>query len=256
MKQIEQFLNEHKSVSNRKVSDTIMKVYALGENVKLLAHCSDTQLEAKLTSRSGKTLYSVNEKYADEVTTLDKLKEVVDMYDSSSQIKVPVTEDAEDTEDDIISGNDKDSDKEFLLSDVVPESEVNAEPVKSEPDVTGDINSISDLKMAVLDLASRSNNLVDMFDADDVNNRSIVIGLVAGLYGVAEDLADFEEDLAKEADKDKKKAKESVSVPAKTDYIDLACSGISQACTALKDAEKYSKILEVLKDIKSELKTN
>lgn len=254
MKQIEQFLNEHKSVSNRKVSDTIMKVYALGENVKLLAHCSDTQLEAKLTSRSGKTLYSVNEKYADEATTLDKLKEVVDMYDSSSQIKVPVTEDAED--DDIISGNDKDPDKEFLLSDVVPESEVNVEPVESEPDTTGDINSISDLKMAVLDLASRSNNLIDMFDADDVNNRSIVIGLVAGLYGVAEDLADFEEDLAKEADKDKKKAKESVSVPAKTDYIDLACSGISQACTALKDAEKYSKILEVLKDIKSELKTN
>lgn len=254
MKQIEQFLNEHKSVSNRKVSDTIMKVYALGENVKLLAHCSDTQLEAKLTSRSGKTLYSVNEKYADEATTLDKLKEVVDMYDSSSQIKVPVTEDVED--DDIISGNDKDPDKEFLLSDVVPESEVNVEPVESEPDTTGDINSISDLKMAVLDLASRSNNLIDMFDADDVNNRSIVIGLVAGLYGVAEDLADFEEDLAKEADKDKKKAKESVSVPAKTDYIDLACSGISQACTALKDAEKYSKILEVLKDIKSELKTN
>lgn len=253
MKQIEQFLNEHKSVSNRKVSDTIMKVYALGENVKLLAHCSDTQLEAKLTSRSGKTLYSVNEKYADEATTLDKLKEVVDMYDSSSQIKVPVTEDAED---DIISGNDKDPDKEFLLSDVVPESEVNVEHVESEPDNTGNINSISDLKMAVLDLASRSNNLVDMFDADDVNNRSIVIGLVAGLYGVAEDLADFEEDLAKEADKDKKKAKESVSVPAKTDYIDLACSGISQACTALKDAEKYSKILEVLKDIKSELKTN
>lgn len=254
MKQIEQFLNEHKSVSNRKVSDTVMKVYALGENVKLLAHCSDTQLEAKLTSRSGKTLYSVNEKYVDEATTLDKLKEVVDMYDSSSQIKVPVTEDTED--DDIISGNDKDSDKEFLLSDVVPESEVNVEPVESETDTAGDINSISDLKMAVLDLASRSNNLVDMFDADDVNNRSIVIGLVAGLYGVAEDLADFEEDLAKEADKDKKKAKESVSVPAKTDYIDLACSGISQACTALKDAEKYSKILEVLKDIKSELKTN
>lgn len=254
MKQIEQFLNEHKSVSNRKVSDTVMKVYALGENVKLLAHCSDTQLEAKLTSRSGKTLYSVNEKYADEATTLDKLKEVVDMYDSSSKIKVPVTEDTED--DDIISGNDKDSDKEFLLSDVVPESEVNVEPVESETDTVDDINSIADLKMAVLDLASRSNNLVDMFDADDVNNRSIVIGLVAGLYGVAEDLADFEEDLAKEADKDKKKAKESVSVPAKTDYIDLACSGISQACTALKDAEKYSKILEVLKDIKSELKTN
>lgn len=254
MKQIEQFLNEHKSVSNRKVSDTVMKVYALGENVKLLAHCSDTQLEAKLTSRSGKTLYSVNEKYVDEATTLDKLKEVVDMYDSSSQIKVPVTEDAED--DDIISGNDKDSDKEFLLSDVVPESEVNVEPVESETDTVDDINSIADLKMAVLDLASRSNNLVDMFDADDVNNRSIVIGLVAGLYDVAEDLADFEEDLAKEADKDKKKAKESVSVPAKTDYIDLACSGISQACTALKDAEKYSKILEVLKDIKSELKTN
>lgn len=254
MKQIEQFLNEHKSVSNRKVSDTVMKVYALGENVKLLAHCSDTQLEAKLTSRSGKTLYSVNEKYVDEATTLDKLKEVVDMYDSSSQIKVPVTEDAED--DDIISGNDKDSDKEFLLSDVVPESEVNVEPVESETDTVDDINSIADLKMAVLDLASRSNNLVDMFDADDVNNRSIVIGLVAGLYDVAEDLADFEEDLAKEADKDKKKAKESVSVPAKTDYIDLACNGISQACTALKDAEKYSKILEVLKDIKSELKTN
>lgn len=254
MKQIEQFLNEHKSVSNRKVSDTVMKVYALGENVKLLAHCSDTQLEAKLTSRSGKTLYSVNENYVDEATTLDKLKEVVDMYDSSSQIKVPVTEDTED--DDIISGNDKDSDKEFLLSDVVPESEVNVEPVESETDTVDNINSIADLKMAVLDLASRSNNLVDMFDADDVNNRSIVIGLVAGLYGVAEDLADFEEDLAKEADKDKKKAKESVSVPAKTDYIDLACSGISQACTALKDAEKYSKILEVLKDIKSELKTN
>lgn len=254
MKQIEQFLNEHKSVSNRKVSDTVMKVYALGENVKLLAHCSDTQLEAKLTSRSGKTLYSVNEKYVDEATTLDKLKEVVDMYDSSSQIKVPVTEDTED--DDIISGNDKDSDKEFLLSDVVPESEVNVEPVESETDTVDDINSIANLKMAVLDLASRSNNLVDMFDADDVNNRSIVIGLVAGLYDVAEDLADFEEDLAKDADKDKKKAKESVSVPAKTDYIDLACSGISQACTALKDAEKYSKILEVLKDIKSELKTN
>lgn len=254
MKQIEQFLNEHKSVSNRKVSDTVMKVYALGENVKLLAHCSDTQLEAKLTSRSGKTLYSVNENYVDEATTLDKLKEVVDMYDSSSQIKVPVTEDTED--DDIISGNDKDSDKEFLLSDVVPESEVNVEPVESETDTVDNINSIADLKMAVLDLASRSNNLVDMFDADDVNNRSIVIGLVAGLYDVAEDLADFEEDLAKEADKDKKKAKESVSVPAKTDYIDLACSGISQACTALKDAEKYPKILEVLKDIKSELKTN
>lgn len=254
MKQIEQFLNEHKSVSNRKVSDTVMKVYALGENVKLLAHCSDTQLEAKLTSRSGKTLYSVNENYVDEATTLDKLKEVVDMYDSSSQIKVPVTEDTED--DDIISGNDKDSDKEFLLSDVVPESEVNVEPVESETDTVDNINSIADLKMAVLDLASRSNNLVDMFDADDVNNRSIVIGLVAGLYDVAEDLADFEEDLAKKADKDKKKAKESVSVPAKTDYIDLACSGISQACTALKDAEKYPKILEVLKDIKSELKTN
>lgn len=246
MKQIEQFLNEHKSVTNRKVSDTVMKVYALGENVKLLAHCTDTQLEAKLTSRSGKTLYSVNEKYADESTTLDKLKEVVDMYDSSCNIQVPVVED---TAEDETPAEEPVEDKTILLSDTDTETAVEEPEVK---DTVNEINTISDFKNAVLDLADRCNHLVDLFDADDVSNKSIIIGLVSGLYGLAEDAADLEHDLAKDAGE----VNESVSVPAKMNYIDLACNGISQACTALNNVDKYSKILSVLKDIKSELKTN
>lgn len=246
MKQIEQFLNEHKSVTNRKVSDTVMKVYALGENVKLLAHCTDTQLEAKLTSRSGKTLYSVNEKYADESTTLDKLKEVVDMYDSSCNIQVPVVEDAAEDE---TPTEEPVEDKTILLSDTDTETAVEEPEIKN---TANDINTVSDFKNAVLDLADRCNHLVDLFDADDVSNKYIIIGLISSLYGLAEDVADFEEDLAEDAGE----VNESVNVPAKTNYIDLACNGISQACTALNSVDKYSKILSVLKDIKSELKTN
>ena len=63
-----------------------------------------------------------------------------------------------------------------------------------------------------------------------------------------EDLAAEKKKTAKDADK-----KENLSVPAKVNYMKMARGGVSQACSALKKTGGCEDLLDILKDVKSEM---
>ena len=84
----------------------------------------------------------------------------------------------------------------------------------------------------------------------------MIIGLISGVYDVAQDTADLEEDLSEVEEIDKEEVKECMCIPSKIDYIDLACKGVNQARYALTKVDNYKDVLGMLEDIHSELTTS
>ena len=109
----------------------------------------------------------------------------------------------------------------------------------------------------LVNLADRSTKLLTKFAKDDSENRLVALGLISGLYSVSEDVYDFIENISEEiedsADKKDSAKTENLSVPAKVDYMKVARGSISQACSALKKTGECKDLLDVLKDIKSEV---
>lgn len=252
MKNIYEFLDSCDSISYKKLTKSAFSFCGENKNVSLSGKCKNTILEAKLTSNSGAVLYSISEDCLKEEYVLSRIKDMHKMFEQAALIEMTKTDDLERKEDD---------DKELLLDDADIEElddaieETEEAEVSQLEDNSMDITSLSQFKDELIDLASRAERLTDIFDEEDLVNRSMIIGLISGIYSVAQDAAELEEDLA-ELEEESEVVKESICVPAKTDYIDLASKGLSQACFALNKVDNFKELVGMLKDIKSELATS
>lgn len=244
MTDLHKFLNECASITHKNYSKNAFSFNGENKNVKLSGKCRGTVLEAKLVSKSGALLYSINEDCLKEEYVLSRIKDMTKMFEQAALIEMTKKDDLDREKDD--------EDKELLLDDAddVEEIALNSDTNNLETDKS-DINSLSELKDELIDLATRAQSLVNIFPEEDVINRSMIIGLISGIYEIAQDTIELEEDLLDLEEQES--VKESLCVPAKIDYIDLAGKGLSQACYALGKTDNFVNLVGMLKDIKSEL---
>lgn len=247
MTDLHKFLNECASITHKNYSKNAFSFNGENKNVKLSGKCRGTVLEAKLVSKSGALLYSINEDCLKEEYVLSRIKDMTKMFEQAALIEMIKKDDLDREKDD--------EDKELLLDDADDVEEINTENNEdASKDCENSINSLSELKDELIDLAVRSQSLVDIFPEEDVINRSMIIGLISGIYEIAQDTIELEEDLLDLEEQES--VKESLCVPAKIDYIDLAGKGLSQACYALGKTDNFVNLVGMLKDIKSELTTS
>lgn len=247
MKNIYEFLDGCNSLSYKKLTRNAFSFCGENKNVNLSGRCKNTVLEAKLASKNGTILYSISEDCLKEEYVLSRIKDMYKMFEQAALIEMTKTDDLEREE----------NDKELLLddADVIEKSDDIAEEAEEIDAATNNFDnilSLSQLKDELTSLASRAAHLTDIFDEEDIANRSMIIGLISGIYAVAQDAAELEEDLA-ELEEESEVVKESICIPTKTDYIDLASKGLSQACFALNKVENFRQLVGMLEDIKSEL---
>lgn len=237
MTKLESYLSKNKSLNVRKLSEGKYKIGALGARVKLIGECSNTSIDMNIISNTGNSLYPVNESFNSTDSVISKLDEILDIFNKASLVEANDTEDFER----------EDETKELLLDAEIPEE---------SPEITNEITSLDELRNIIADIAERSTNLVDIFGTDKPQNRAIIIGVLSALYGILEDLDEFIEDLEEEEESEEASVEESVAIAGKTSYIDLASNGLSQAKYAMEKLNKYSNIIPILEDIRSEILTN
>ena len=168
----------------------------------------------------------------------------------------PVVSTAERMADEVTPINTSDADNTH-------EIEVREEPIPETSDLEGSLEDILKFKTELNDLADKSTKLLAKFAKDDHENRIVAVGLIAGLYSISEDISDFIEDITEKIEdlaaekSSKKKAttdkKENLVVPAKVDYMKTARGSVSQACAMLKKAGECTDLIDILKDVKSEM---
>ena len=198
----------------------------------------------------------------------DTVETAADLFPPKSKSNDDKTEpndnDSEINTDDISDDSDEDTDD-------ANDDEANDEPLDNtdEPIDSNDETKIedaskiasdfTDIKNQLTSLADTVSGLIDNFDDTDTDNKLIVTGLASQLYTISLDVASFMDsftsktEVALNSDTD---VNESMSVAAKTDYIDMARGGINQARRALSNnKDVFGTIIEVLSDIDSELAT-
>lgn len=215
------FLKETTMLSSRKISENMIKFGALSKEIKLFGKCNESMINAKIVSKNGNVLYSVDESEIDEVTVIDKLSEITDLYSDASEISTE--------------------------TEITPEAEIcQKAPLE---DAICDNYTFCDVVKDLIAIADKASQIPNKpFDDTDLINKSIAFGLVSGIYATAQNFIDA--GFAVESDAI---TNESLSVPAKVDYIDLASNCISRACLALASSDNYKSLIGNLKDIKSEL---
>ena len=238
-------MNECKNISFKPLSKNAFSFVAENNNVKISGKCKNTILEAKLVSKSGAVLYSVGEDCLKEEYVESRIKDMHKMFEQAALIEI-------EDKSDLGREENKEDEKELLLDDT---DEIISNDVVEE--ISEDsITTLSQFKDELINLATRASGLLDLFSEDDILNRSMIIGLISGVYDVAQDTADLEEDLSEVEEIDKEEVKECMCIPSKIDYIDLACKGVNQASYALTKVDNYKDVLGMLEDIHSELTTS
>ena len=152
--------------------------------------------------------------------------------------------------------NNDDTDNEILDDTDEPIDSNDETKIEDASKIASDF---TDIKNQLTSLADTVSGLIDNFDDTDTDNKLIVTGLASQLYTISLDVASFMDsctsktEVALNSDTD---VNESISVAAKTDYIDMARGGINQARRALSsNKDVFGTIIEVLSDIDSELAT-
>lgn len=135
-------------------------------------------------------------------------------------------------------------------------------------------SNFNNVKAELIKLADTVASLVNDFDGTDADNKLVATGLSSQLYNIALDVSAFVEQFTTKSDLDinsdienresdnnddsenSDEVKESLYVPSKVDYIDMARGGINQARKYLSaDPEKFGYVIEMLSDLNSELIT-
>lgn len=249
-------------------------ISGFNNGLRLSGVFNESSISANLTHK-GEALYSLNHKNVALEEIHESLSNIVNMFVKSKN----VLESAEDFD---ASQEEEPKEKELLLDDAEPvidmnaevvpevaeepaktEIEIREEPVPHDADLEGSLEEVIAFRDELNALADRSTKLLTKFAKDDFENRLLAIGLTSGLYSISEDIADFIdniteaiEDIAsekKKADKKDTDKKENLSVPAKVDYMKMARGSISQACSAIKKTGECKDLLDILKDVKSEM---
>ena len=249
MTNLKKFLSECSSISHKQYGKCSFSFCGENKNVNLTGKCKGTILEAKLVSKSGATLYAINEDCLKEEYVISRIRDMTKMFEQAALIEMTKTDD--------LNREDNEEEKELLLDDadsIEVEEYTEADSAEDAVEETNEITSLSQLKDELIELATRASSLTNLFPEEDVNNRSMIIGLISGIYEVAQDTIELEDDLAELAE-EPESVKECLSIPSKTDYIDLANKGLSQACYALNNVDNFKSLVGMIRDIKSELAT-
>lgn len=256
------------SVTVRGLKNGNSVISGTGAGLKLSGVFNESMISVNLFNK-GEAIYTLNQKNVGLSDVRESLSNIVNMFVKSKT----VLEGAEDFD---ASAEDDMPEKELLLDDaqepevpveatpaeepVTPAAdiEIRKEPVPQDADLEGSLEDIIKFRDELNSLAERSTKLLTKFARDDYENRLLAIGLTGGLYSISEDIADFIENIT-DAIEDSAKVKkdkdknESLCVPAKVDYMKMARGGISQACSALKKTGECSDLIDILKDVKSEV---
>ena len=261
------------NVTVRDLKSGTSVISGFGNGIRLSGTFNESMINANLSNK-GEALYSLNQKNISLEEVRESLSQIVNMFVKSRDVM-------EGVEDFDAAQEEETEEKELLLDDIPgdlePTStststapaednkvslEIREEPIPEDADLEASLESVMSFRDELNALADRSTKLLTKFAKDDHENRLLAIGLISGLYSISEDIADFIEnitenieDLAAEKKKTAKDAdkKENLSVPAKVNYMKMARGGVSQACSALKKTGGCEDLLDILKDVKSEM---
>ena len=259
------------NVTIRDLKSGTSVISGFGNGIRLSGTFNESMINANLSNK-GEALYSLNQKNISLEEVRESLSQIVNMFVKSRDVM-------EGVEDFDAAQEEETEEKELLLDDIPgdlePTStstapaednkvslEIREEPIPEDADLEASLESVMSFRDELNALADRSTKLLTKFAKDDHENRLLAIGLISGLYSISEDIADFIEnitenieDLATEKKKTAKDAdkKENLSVPAKVNYMKMARGGVSQACSALKKTGECEDLLNILKDVKSEM---
>ena len=118
-------------------------------------------------------------------------------------------------------------------------------------DIKGALNALTDVRDSIMDLASSTDDILDYFDDDEIEDKQDITGFVAGLYDIALDIEEFKEDKLEELEGPKD---ESFKVnKSKKSAIRIALEHITLAQASLKGHDDCKELYDALKDIKAEL---
>ena len=234
MTKLESYLKQSDVLSTKRCSDNSFKIYAESKDIKLVGKCSERSLDINIVSKQGKSLYPISESYNSSDEVVSKLDEAVNLFNRASIVE---------------SSKSEDVDRENPNKEIILDSETEG-TVDIVSEDNADIKSISELILALTDIAERSRNIPNIVAPEDAKNKSVIIGLLSSIYALIDDIEEFREDI-EESDEDIDE-----SIASKIDYIDLASSGLGQAKYALEKLGKFKNIIRMIEDLKSELVIN
>ena len=118
-------------------------------------------------------------------------------------------------------------------------------------DIKGALNALTDVRDSIMDLANSTDNILDYFDDNEIEDKQDITGFVAGLYDIALDIEEFKEDKLEELEGPKD---ESFKVnKSKKSATRIALEHITLAQASLKGHDDCKELYDALKDIKAEL---
>ena len=118
-------------------------------------------------------------------------------------------------------------------------------------DIKGALNALTDVRDSIMDLANSTDDILDYFDDDEIEDKQDITGFVAGLYDIALDIEEFKEDKLEELEGPKD---ESFKVnKSKKSATRIALEHITLAQASLKGHDDCKELYDALKDIKAEL---
>lgn len=118
-------------------------------------------------------------------------------------------------------------------------------------DIKGALNALTDVRDSIMDLANNTDDILDYFDDDEIEDKQDITGFVAGLYDIALDIEEFKEDKLEELEGPKD---ESFKVNrSKKSAARIALEHITLAQASLKGHDDCKELYDALKDIKAEL---
>lgn len=219
MRKLEKFLKESKILKSTKLTPTTFKITAKNGGISLEGTCSINMVEGSILSKNNKPLYTIKES-GTETGVIRKLEEFSKYFEDATEF----------SQDDL---DREDPEKELLLDDTSFDSE------------EYDFNSIPELIEVLKDVSEKTADLPELEDASP-EVKATFDGVVSSLYATIDNLNALSEIMNIPMN-------ESVAVPAKTDFIDLAVNNISQACINLRNSEEYKQLIGILENVKSEL---
>lgn len=234
-------------------------MFSLGaETLKFSGICNETMLNATISSNND-VIYDEKAENKETDVIKEKLSNIFKFYEETQK----VIDDGK-----VVSDLELRDDSEEILLDDVDETKTDTEnesqPLENVPnleeksdleDIAVSIKDLKDLQIEVSEVADKASKILKRYGVTDSENRLTIIGLVSQLYEVAENVSQFIEHLSDTAETQEisKEVEESLSVPTKVDYMQTAVGAISQACQSLRKQPEVKDLLDVLKDVRSEM---
>lgn len=118
-------------------------------------------------------------------------------------------------------------------------------------DIKGALNAITVVRDNIMDLADNTDQILDYYDDEDVEDKQEITGFVAALYDLAIDMDEYKEDKIEELNAPKEESFKVKKSSKSASRIALEHITIAQA--SLKGQLGCESLYNALKDIKSEL---